>query len=141
MVLNEKIELINKYKDIINATINSTIDTYANFIDPVKDDNGEIKESLFKDEKALKVAKDFLGDVSSYEELKTKIKNNILDFSEKDLMTLNNCLLFNSIRMENQIKSLLKTKGFIDTMILTLTDKIQDKESFEESLKKLDFNI
>lgn len=133
MTLQEKAQMLEQNKEAAIAALDSVLDTYLNLTNPVFDENGNLKEHLFKDEKAKNEALNLRADIPKYDNLRLKIKNGDFSLSPSEFAYVGISFLFCRDRAMHQIEAMQKAKELCDT--LGVLFNTSENELSKEDLK------
>lgn len=112
MTIEQKREIIVKNKDPIIAALTAVIDTYYNYLNPILNENNELKTEIFDDEKAKVFALDMNNDVVKYEDVLKKVKTDS-PLSVKDIAYIGISIDFCIKRADEQLANIAKANNLL----------------------------
>lgn len=122
MTLEEKIELIKENKEPTIAALNSVIDTILNFTDPITNERGKVKTSLFNNQKAEETAVQLREDVHKYEPIRRKLIDSDFNLSSSEIGYIIAAYVFVIERAKNQIEAMAKAHALMSNLVQKLCE-------------------
>lgn len=122
MTLEEKIEVIKENKEPTIAALDAVLDTIYNFTDPITNDKGNVKTSLFKNQKAEETAVQLRKDIEKYEPIRGKLKVDDFNLSALEIGYINAAYVFCIQRAQNTIESMAKAHKLMVDISTKLTE-------------------
>lgn len=123
MTLKEKQNLIGNYRELVVTALNSIIDVYLDYLDPILNQKGNVKTALFKEQNGENFAVELNNDIKKFQDIKNKVLANEEDLLPLDIAYIGIALNFCSLRMENIIHNMMLSTDSINS----LKDKLQSK--------------
>lgn len=123
MTLKEKQNLIGNYRELVVTALNSIIDVYLDYLDPILNQKGNVKTALFKEQNGENFAVELNNDIKKFQDIKNKVLANEEDLLPLDIAYIGIALNFCSLRMENIIHNMMLSTDSVNS----LKDKLQSK--------------